>query len=90
MESDQEATLRKGTSIGGNTVPGGHNRILSSAPNQSTNIFEYDMDNVSVSLSTNGKKPLDPKAQLSKINLELELENSSRENSSEELKDWEF
>lgn len=72
-------------------MPGGHSRILSSAPNQSTNIFEYGMDNVSDSLSTNGKKPLDPKAQLSKINLELELENSSREeNSSEELKDWEF
>lgn len=88
MESDQEATLQKGTSIGGSTVPGGHHRTLSSAPNQSMNIFEYDMDNVSL---TNGKKRLDPKVQLSKINLELELENSSsRENSSEDLKDWEF
>ncbi|KAI5682223.1 hypothetical protein M9H77_03451 [Catharanthus roseus] len=39
---------------------------------------------------TNGKTKLDPKAELAKLQLELELEDHSRDNSSEDLKDWEF
>lgn len=87
---NQEVNSEKGTpgvEIPERDIP---SRSCSSNHKQVKEKLGHEIDEVSVASSTSGKNSLDPKAQLSKLKLELELEDNSKDYSPEELRDWIF
>ncbi|KAL3536347.1 hypothetical protein ACH5RR_004808 [Cinchona calisaya] len=88
--TSKEVTLEKGTPRGEIPARDNPSRSHCSTPKQAIEKPEHETDEFFESSSTNGKKFVDPKMQLSKLKLELELEDNSRDNTPEELGEWIF